>query len=284
VYGQEVLKNMMKHIRGQKMWIGLIFMVSLLAFSGCAGTGKGKTAATPAAAEVNSLRIGVAPSAPPLVFYQEERVAGIEADFANALAQSLGKTPRFVVLAWDDLIPALLEKRIDIIMSGMSITRLRETRINFTAPYLRAGQMALVRNQDVSSYPSASAIKNTERRVGFMKGTTGDFLVQKEFQLTTRKIPYTMTKDAVQALIEERIDMVIGDAPVIWWNATAKEPQGLMLIPIFLTEENLAWGVRKDDTALLESANRFLETWKSSGKLKSTIKQWIPSAPAERIP
>jgi ABC-type amino acid transport substrate-binding protein len=269
---------------GQKMWIGLICMVSLLAFSGCAGTGKGKTAAAPASLEENSLRIGVTPSAPPLIFYQEGRIAGIEADFAAALAQSLGKTPRFVVLAWDDLMPALLEKRIDIIMSGMSVTKLRETRINFTAPYLKAGQMSLVRNQDVPSYPSAASIKNTQGRVGFMKGTTGDFLVQKEFQLTTRKIPYALTKDAVQALIEERIDMVIGDAPVIWWNATAKEAQGLMLIPIFLTEENLAWGVRKDDSALLESANRFLETWKSSGKLRSTIKQWIPSAPVERIP
>ena len=269
---------------GQKMWVVVTCMVSLFAFSGCAGTDKGKAAAAPAAREENSLRIGVTPSAPPLIFYQESRVAGIEADFAGALAQTLGKTPRFVVLTWDDLIPALLEKRIDIIMSGMSVTKLRETRINYTAPYLKAGQMALVRNQDVPSYPSAASIKNTQGRVGFMKGTTGDFLVQKEFQLTTRKIPYALTKDAVQALIEERIDMVIGDAPVIWWNATAKEPQGLMLIPIFLTEENLAWGVRKDDAQLLESANRFLETWKNNGKLKSTIKQWIPSAPAERIP
>jgi len=269
---------------GQKMWVVVICMVSLLPFSGCAGTGKGKTAAASAALEENSLRIGVTPSAPPLIFYQEGRITGIEADFAAALAQSLGKTPRFVVLAWDDLMSALLEKRIDIIMSGMSVTKLRETRINFTAPYLKAGQMSLVRNQDVPSYPSAASIKNTQGRVGFMKGTTGDFLVQKEFQLTTRKIPYALTKDAVQALIEERIDMVIGDAPVIWWNATAKEAQGLMLIPIFLTEENLAWGVRKDDARLLESANLFLENWKKSGKLKTTIKQWIPSAPAERIP
>ena len=269
---------------GQKMWVVFICMLSLFACSGCAGMDKGKTAAAPAALAENSLRIGVAPSAPPLIFYQEGRIAGIEADFANALAQSLGKTPRFVVLSWDDLMPALLEKRIDIIMSGMSVTKMRETRINFTSPYLKAGLMTLVRHQDVSLYPSASSIKNTPGRVGFMKGTTGDFLVQKEFNLTTRKIPFTLTKDAVQSLIEERIDMVIGDAPVIWWNATAKEPQGLMLIPIFLTEENLAWGVRNDDTALLESANRFLETWKSNGKLKSTIKQWIPSAPVERIP
>ena len=117
-----------------------------------------------------------------------------------------------------------------------------------------------------------------------MKGTTSDFLVQKEFQFTNRKIPFTLIKDAIQALVEERIDMFVDDAPVIWWKATAQEAQGLMLIPFFLTEEDLAWGVRKDDTALLESANLFLESWKSSGKLKSAIKQWIPPAPAERIP
>jgi len=269
---------------GEKMWIWLMCMVSLLPFSGCAGTDMGKTVAAPAALEENSLRIGVTPSAPPLIFYQEGRIAGIEADFAAALAQSLGKTPRFVVLAWDDLMPALLEKRIDIIMSGLSVTAMRETRINFTNPYLRAGQMALVRRQDSSLYPSASSIKKTQSRVGFMKGTTSDFLVQKEFQFTNRKIPFTLIKDAIQALVEERIDMFVDDAPVIWWKATAQEAQGLMLIPFFLTEEDLAWGVRKDDTALLESANLFLESWKSSGKLKSAIKQWIPPAPAERIP
>jgi ABC-type amino acid transport substrate-binding protein len=95
---------------GQKIQVLLICVVSLLAFSGCAGTDKGKSAAAPAAPEENSLRIGVTPSAPPLIFYQEGRIAGIEADFAAALALSLGKTPRFVVLAWDDLMPALLKR------------------------------------------------------------------------------------------------------------------------------------------------------------------------------
>lgn len=275
---------MIRKKTGQKTWTVLICMVSLFIISGCAGTGKEKITAAPAAPEDNSLRIGVTPSAPPLIFYQEGRVVGLEADFAAALAQSLGKTPRFMILPWDDLMPALLEKRVDIIMSGMSMTKMRETRINFTAPYLRAGLMALVRSQDTSLYPSAASIQKTQSRVGFMKGTTGDFLVQQEFQLTTRKIPFTLLKDAIQALVEERIDMFIDDAPVIWWKATAQEAQGLMLIPHFLTEEYLAWGVRKDDTKLLESANLFLETWKSNGKLKSTIKQWIPSAPAERIP
>jgi len=253
-------------------------------FWGCAGTGTQETASQPPPPPENVLVVGVTPTAPPLIFYQDKGISGLEAAFAGAFAQSLGKTARFVILGFDDLIPALLAKRIDIVMSGMSVTTMREARISFTSPYLRAGQMALVRNQDASMYPTAASIKNTQARVGFMKGTTGNFLVQQEFQLTTRKIPFSFIKDAIQALVEERIDLFIDDAPVIWHKATTQEAQGLTPIPILLTEEHLAWGVRKEDKELLEAANLFLENWKTDGRLKKTITTWLPYAPADSIP
>lgn len=270
-------------IKKSVMQLTCLVLVSI--FLGCAGTVNEETVSQPVPPPPeNVLQVGVTPTAPPLIFYQDNGVLGLETEFAGALAKSLGKTVRFIMLGWDDLIPALLEKRIDIIMSGMSVTKMREARISFTSPYLKAGQMALVRNQDAAMYPSAASIKNTQARVGFMKGTTGSFLVQQELQLTTRKISFGLIKDAIQALVEERIDLFIDDAPVIWYKATTQEAQGLTPIPILLTEESLAWGLRKDNTQLLEAANLFLETWKSDGRLKSAITKWMPYAPAESIP
>lgn len=268
----------------KKSMTQLICLVMVSILGGCAGTATKETVSQPAPPPENVLQVGVSPTAPPLIFYQDNGVVGLETEFAGALAKSLGKTVRFIMLGWDDLIPALLEKRVDIIMSGMSVTKIREGRISFTAPYLKAGQMALVRNQDAAMYPTAASIKNTQARVGFMQGTTGSFLVQQEFQLTTRKISFGFVKDAIQALVEERVDLFIDDAPVIWYKATTQEAQGLTPIPIFLTEESLAWGVRKDDTQLLDAANLFLKTCKSDGRLKSTITKWMPFVPAERIP
>jgi polar amino acid transport system substrate-binding protein len=269
-------------IKKSVMQLTCLVLVSI--FSGCAGTVNEETVSQPAPPPANVLQVGVTPTAPPLIFYQDNGVVGLETEFAGALAKSLGKTVRFIMLGWDDLIPALLEKRIDIIMSGMSVTKMREARISFTSPYLKAGQMALVRNQDAAMYPSTASIKNTQARVGFMKGTTGSFLVQQELQLTTRKISFGLIKDAIQALVEERIDLFIDDAPVIWHKATTQEAQGLTPIPILLTEESLAWGVRRDNTQLLEAANLFLETWKSDGRLKSAITKWMPYAPVQSIP
>jgi len=268
----------------KKRVIQLTCLVVISIFPGCAGTVQEETVSQPAPPPENVLQVGVTPTAPPLIFYKDNGVVGLETEFAGALAKSLGKTARFIMLGWDDLIPALLEKRVDIIMSGMSVTKMREARISFTSPYLKAGQMALVRNQDASMYPTAASIKNTQARVGFMKGTTGSFLVQQEFQLTTRKISFGLIKDAIQALVEERIDLFIDDAPVIWHKATTQAAQGLTPIAILLTEESLAWGVRKDNTQLLDAANLFLETWKNDGSLKNATTKWMPYAPAKSIP
>jgi ABC-type amino acid transport substrate-binding protein len=230
---------------------------------GCAGTVKEEIVSQPAPPPENVLQVGVSPTAPPLIFYKDNGVVGLETEFATALAKSLGKTVRFIMLGWDELIPALAEKRIDIIMSGMSVTKMREGRISFTSPYLKAGQMALVRNQDAAMYPTAASIKNTQARVGFMQGTTGSFLVQQEFQLTTRKISFGFVKDAIQALLEERIDLFIDDAPVIWYKATTQEAQGLTPI---------------------DAANLLLATWRNDGRLKTAITKWMPFVPDERIP
>ena len=262
---------MVKEKRSFSMYI--VYLVCLYVLVGCTTAGKEITVpAPPTDPPKNILHVGVTPTAPPLVYYENNQVVGLEADFANALADSLGKKARFVIMGWNDLIPALLEKRIDIIMSGMSITRTREARIAFTSPYLKSGQMAMVRMPDLQFYPTIDSIMNTQSRVGYIEGSTGGFLVEEKFQLTNRKIPFHSAKSAIQALVEQRIDIFIDDAPVIWWKSATREAEGVAKIPIILTEERLAWGVRRDDARLLKAANLFLATWKEDGRLKRIIK------------
>ncbi len=263
-------------------WLRIVGLASLCVFLGCATTGSERGASQPSIPTEALLRVGVTPTSPPLVFRQAGHLVGLEVELASALAKTAGKSVRFIEVPWADLIPALLEDRIDIIMSGMSVTRLREVRIAFTSPYLRTGQIALVRREDFNEFPSASSIKNTGRRVGFVKGTTGSFLVEQEFPLAAKKSPFASPDQGAQALIEGRIDLLIHDAPIIVWTASEREADSVVPIPSLLTEERFAWGVRKDDTEVLKAANTFLETWKRSGKLDRAIKHWMPFAPELR--
>ena len=99
--------------------------------------------------------------------------------------------------------------------------------------------------------------------------------MQEEFPFAHR-VAFVDPDKAIKALEEERIDMFITDAPTIWWASSVRADLGYTPVPIFLTSEELTWGIRYNDTDLLKAANGFIETWKRDGRLKASIKKWIP--------
>ena len=256
----------------------LIFILSTLPLlTGCAPTGQDTPQSSLIQPDENVLRVGITANSPPLIFRQGNKIAGLEADLARELTTYLGKTLRFVELQWDDQIQALLENRIDIIMSGMTITTLREVRIAFSIPYFESGKMALIRRKDAARYSTGLFSIATSSALGAIKDTTGAFYVETQFSSIERKL-YTDSRAAVKDLIREDIDMFIHDGPMILYLASENENNGLTALFTPLTREYLAWGIRKDNVELLDSANNFLRSSNESGKLSKIIKYWIPMA------
>lgn len=260
------------------LWTFLIYMLAGLVLAvGCEAP-KQRTVQTVAEApDENVLRVGVTANAQPLVYRQRNTVVGLEADMARQLAKDLGKSLKFVELDWENLIPALIDDKIDIIMSGMSITRLREVRIAFTIPYFKSGLMALIRREDAARYSTGLFSLTTSSAIGAIKDTTSEYFVETNYASVNKKL-YTNTKQAVKALKKKDIDMFIYDAPLVLYLASENETQGLTALFTLLTEEYLAWGVRKDNKELLDQANNFLKTANDDGRLKQMIKYWIPFA------
>ncbi|HTR42390.1 MAG TPA: transporter substrate-binding domain-containing protein [Pseudomonadales bacterium] len=220
------------------------------------------------------LKVGVTPHFPPMVYKENGTLAGVEVDFAKALGKELNRPIQFVELDWEDQIPALADGRTDIIMSTMSITLARQLRVSFAQPYLTIAQTVLVRREDAGKYVFGFPIE-PPGKVGVLKATTGDYLVQQEFPHAKRKA-YDSAQEAGKALEKGRIDLLICDSPTAWWLAGMNEAQGLTVIPISLSTENLAWAVRKSDGTLLASVNAALAKFQANGTATAIIKQWIP--------
>jgi polar amino acid transport system substrate-binding protein len=161
-------------------------------------------------------------------------------------------------------------------MSGMSITQLRQVRIAFSKPYMRTGQMALIRNQDRLRYSSGYyALLTQYSKIGVVKGTTGEFFVQRNFN-NSRIVTFSSARAAVRDLLHGNINIVIHDAPMILLLASENEARGLMPVHSLLTEEYLAWGIRKDDITLIDAANSFLDTLNKEGSLHKIVTRWVP--------
>ena len=250
-------------------------LAALSLLSGCAPTGQNTAASTSIPPDQNILRVGISTISPPLIFRKGNKIVGLEADLALELAKYLGKSVRFVELEWEDQIPALLENRIDIIMSGISITPLRKVRVDFALSYFESGQMALIRRKDAARYSTGLFSFATSSAIGVIKDTTGEYYVETQFS-SVKKKSYKNSSAAVKDLIEEEIDMFIHDAPMVLYLASENESRGLTVLFALLTKEPLAWAVSKDNPDLLQSANSFLQILNDEGKLNKMIKSWIP--------
>jgi polar amino acid transport system substrate-binding protein len=222
------------------------------------------------------LRVGVSPRSQPVIYKQGDQIMGIEADFAQQLGRALNREIVFVEVPFEKQIDYLEQNKTDIIMSNMTITGPRSIRINFTTPYLQSGLSALfVRGKHDASGLIGSTILNQTRRIGYVKGTTGEFFSMQRFTRAELK-GYKDTDAAIQAMLTDKMDMFVHDAPIVWWRSSMNERK-LVAFPEVLNIEPIAWGIGRHNSQLLDEVNALLAKWEEDGTSRKIIRNWIPS-------
>ncbi len=247
-----------------KKIVGLLSIVALLA--GCV--------TQPVAPNPDVLRVGISPHSQPVIFKQGGAIVGIEADYAKLIGEALGKEICFVEVPWNKQIDYLEQNKTDIIMSNMTVTGARNIRINFATPYMQSGLSGLFRRDAFDPTGLlASTIINQNKRIGYVKGTTGEIFVMQRFPRGEKK-SFSSRAAAVKALRSGKLDMFISGAPSVWWLSAMNESD-LVAFPDVLNAEPLAWGVRKSDAALLDQLNTLVAQWAQDGTSKKIIQNWI---------
>jgi ABC-type amino acid transport substrate-binding protein len=245
----------------------------LLLVAGCAG----KQRKSRGVAAPESLRVGVTATYPPLSFVEDGEAKGIEPDLARKVGQRLGRPIEVEVFELEDLIPALNTKRIDVIMAGMSITSERERQVHFTQPYLRVGQMTLLRKSDEQYVTDYARMNQPGSKVGVKRGTTGEEYARANLARATI-VPFATIGEGKTALRKNQIDYFIHDAPTIW-RTTGRFESDPDLAGMYrpLTEEYLAWAVRPaDEHTLGMQLDRVLDQLEASGELNTVLDRWLP--------
>jgi ABC-type amino acid transport substrate-binding protein len=240
-------------------------VVFSLLLAGCAGGPIGDDA----------VRVGITPNYEPIAYERDGEIVGVEAELAEILADETGWKVELVRMDWDDLIPALRRRRIDIIMSGMSVTPGRSREVLFTEPYIEVGQMALIRSRDLARLGPATKIFLVPARIGYERGTTGEGLVRQR-PLQGRLFGYDSVEEGVAALRAGEIDYFVHDAPTIWRFSSSSPEEG-DLYGLFrpLTREELAWAVRLSEPDRKAELNRVLRRIQADGRLAEILRRHI---------
>jgi polar amino acid transport system substrate-binding protein len=219
----------------------------------------------------------------PYEFFKDGEVMGYDVDLARKFADKLGVKLKVVDSEWSGIIPALLAKKFDAIISGMVITDERTKKVGFSMPYGEASNVLLVRLND-DSIKTAEDIAG--KRVGTQLGGAAD-KVAKQFEAALKakgKPGYSDYKlydhfpEAYIDLTNNRIDTVIDSLASV--AVVIKETPGKYKYVTGIQSLKAYFGMafRLEDKQMLAFVNEQLGEMKKSGELDKLQIKWFGSA------
>ena len=81
----------------------------------------------------------------PYEFYQDQKIVGIDADMAQAVADKLGMELKIEDMEFDSIINAVTSGKADMGVAGMTVTEDRLQSVDFSDSYTTATQVIIVR-------------------------------------------------------------------------------------------------------------------------------------------
>jgi lysine-arginine-ornithine-binding protein len=236
-------------------------------------------------ASAETLRVGTEGAYPPYNATDASgKLVGFEIDLANELCKRTQMTCEIIQQDWDGMIPALMNKRYDAIMAGMSVTEERMKQIAFSKPYSTTPAWFVSAKDGVLKDAKTlddikAALKG--KSVGVQRSTIHqNFLEAKVPGVDVRL--YDTQDDLNLDLQNGRIDagladslgwkdFLAGDAGKAYSNfgpgLTGKDD------PIFGLGVGI--GLRKEDTALKAKLDKALDEVNADGTMTKLSVQWF---------
>ena len=218
--------------------------------------------------EDNVLVMATNATFPPYEFYEGEKIVGIDAEIAAAIAEKLGMTLDIQDTEFGSIITGVQTGKYDIGMAGMTVTEERKLTVNFTDTYATGIQSVIIKE--------GSSIKSIDdlagKKIAVQQDTTGHIYAADEYgdEFVT---PFNKGTDAVAALVAGKVDCVIIDNQPAKAYVAANE--GLAILDTEYAVEDYAICIAKENTELLEKVNTALNELIADGTVKTIVDKYI---------
>jgi polar amino acid transport system substrate-binding protein len=218
---------------------------------------------------------------PPEEYYQGTTAVGSDIDIANAIGKLMGVKVDVQNTGFDGIIAALLSKKCDAIISGMTDTKEREKQISF-ARYANVGMSLMVPKGNPKNISDLASLSG--HSVAVEVGTTEkDALSAENTKLQAQgKKPisiqiYAKDTDAITALVTGKVDAYFADAPPVAYYLL-KQPGKFQTAGSQIAVAPIGIAVRKSDTELLSAFRTAIHKLYANGQMKQIFDKWHMSS------
>jgi len=249
-------------------------------------------------ANADKIRIGTEGAYPPWNSKDASgKLIGFEVELAWSLCRYMEKQCEIVEQDWDGMIPALIMRRFDAIMAGMSITAERQKAISFSQGYAdEVASLAVMKGSSLEGMDTPEGInlslggsdvkKALKTLTGALAGKTvcvQTATIHQNFldsgDVGSVNVRTYKTQDEVNLdLASGRCDAALA-AAVAFSDYAEKSGKPVVLVgPTFsggAFGNGVGVGIRKDDTELLNAFNKAIDKARKNGDISRIATKWF---------
>jgi polar amino acid transport system substrate-binding protein len=232
------------------------------------------------AEEGRKVRIAVEGAFPPFNFVDtNQELQGFDVDIAKALCNAGKLRCEFVIQEWTGMIPNLVKKRYDAIISSMSMSAERRGRVAFSNRYYNSPSI-LVTRRDIT-LESADLKGLADLKLGVTASTTQEEYAKHELP-GIETIVFDASPKLYQGLADGAVDVILEDKLAIYdWLANTRAGAccafaGEDIVSDEFFGEGAGIAVRLDDDDLRQTFNKALETITANGTYDEINAKYFP--------
>lgn len=271
-------------MRANLLRLSLVVAATLIvaACGGTSGTGSSSPSAGTIKAPSNLTTAGTITFLSDTTYPPQESIdpatnkaVGFDVDIANALAAKMGLTATVQTQDFSTIIPALLAKKGDAIISAMSITPDRQKQIAFVG-YFSAGQSILVKAGNPLGITGISSLCGKKVSVQVTTTEQDTLNAANAAECSNNKIniqTFPADSDAVQKLKLGAVDAEMTDSPVAA-NYVQQDPASFAIAgkPIAQAPEGIGVDPKRAD--MLKAVQEAMQAIFADGTYQNILKHW----------
>ena len=221
------------------------------------------------------LVVGTAASMPPLnMTTKDGRIIGLDIDLANYIADSMNVRLRIEKMLFKDLLPALEAGKVDMVISGVTITAERNAKVAFVGPYYVSGKGVLTSVATLSSITSPDDLDKKQFKITALEGSTSERFVRHQMPKAVYK-PAIDYDAGVKMVIDGSVDAMVADHPICVISVARYPQHDLFTIVSPFTFEPLGIALPAGDPLFVNLIDNLLNSIAGSGALERATRYWF---------
>ncbi|MCD6390112.1 MAG: transporter substrate-binding domain-containing protein [Desulfobulbaceae bacterium] len=205
---------------------------------------------------------------------KDGKIIGLDADLATIMASSMGVKVKFDVMPFSELLTALEEGKVDMVLSSMTILPKRNLKVAFVGPYFVSGKSIITPVEKAESLNTVADLNSPEVTLVALKGSTSQIFVEK----VAPKAKLITTEDydkALDMVMQDKADAMVADYPYCAVSSYRYPEKKLATADKPFTYEPLGIALPANDPLLINWVENFLMTLNGSNGLKVVTERWF---------